>query len=203
MRHRRGPFAGSLVAWALVCAPLPFASASIVSGPAVEVGKPQGGYVGTLQVAPLHGAAGAPFTVRAEGLPANEEFQLVWRTVTGAWKVTESEYKGREFVPIAYEMARVASDASGRLEASFVTPEDFGFYHDIVLQQNGRLFTQVAYAIDMTVDISPESGPVGTPIQVEIKGIGYRSLERSWHLLYDNSYTGWASAVTTRHGTRR
>jgi len=151
-----------------------------------------------MRVAPLHGAAGAPFTVSAEGLPANEEFQLLWRTVTGAWKVTEAEYKGREFVPVAYEMARVKSDATGRLEARFVTPEDFGFYHDIVLQQDGRLFTQVAYAIDMTVDISPESGPVGTPINVEIKGIGYRSLERSWHLLYDNGYTGWASAVTTR-----
>jgi hypothetical protein len=167
-------------------------------GALVEVGTPQGGYVGTMNVAPLHGAAGAPFEVTVEGLPPNETFQLIWRTVTGQWKVTESEYKGREFTPADYEMGRVSSDAHGRLAARFVTPEDFGFVHDIVLQKDGRLYTQVAYTVDMTVEITPENGPAGTPINVDIKGIGYRDLERSWNVLYDNRFTGWASSVTTQ-----
>ena len=64
--------------------------------------------------------------------------------------------QGREFVPVAYEMARVRSDAAGRLQATFKTPEDFGFVHDIVLQQGDRLMTQVAYSIDMSVEISPK-----------------------------------------------
>jgi hypothetical protein len=38
---------------------------------------------------------------------------------------------------------------------------------------------------------------VGTPITVEVKGIGWRPLENSWMLLYDNNFTGWISAVTT------
>jgi hypothetical protein len=74
--------------------------------------------------------------------------------------------------------------------------------HDIVLQQNGRLFTQTGFSIDMTVEISPKSGPVGTPIAVEAKGIGWRSLVNSWDLLYDNNFTGWISSVTT-HGSAR
>ena len=49
----------------------------------------------------------------------------------------------------------------------------------------------------MTVTISPESGPVGTPITVDVKGIGWRQLFNSWVLLYDNNFTGWISAVTT------
>ena len=197
MRTHFGPLAGSLSVIIFLFAPTASASGF---GAEVEIGRPQGGYVGTMRVSPLHGEIGAPFTVTAEGLPPHEEFQLVWRTVNGQWNVTDSEYNGREFVPAAYEMGVIRSDADGRLEATFETPEDFGFMHDIVLQQGERLFTQVAYSIDMTVEISPKNGSIGTPINVEIKGMGYRDLERSWHVFYDNRWTGWASAVTT-HGS--
>jgi len=171
-------------------------------GPEVAIGEPSGGYVGRLIVAPEHGPTGTPVTVTAQGLPAGEEFQLVWRTVDGAWKVTDAEYHGREYRAVAYEIAKAKTDQAGRLSANFVVPEDFGFMHDIVLQQSGRLFTQTGFSIDMAVEISPKSGPVGTPITVEVKGIGWRSLVNSWDLLYDNNFTGWISSVTT-HGSAR
>ena len=38
---------------------------------------------------------------------------------------------------------------------------------------------------------------MGTQIPVEIQGIGWRELEGSWVLVYDNKYTGFASAITT------
>ena len=171
-------------------------------GPEVAIGEPSGGYVGRLTVAPEHGPAGTPLTVTAEGLPAGEEFQLVWRTVDGAWKVTDAEYHGREYRAVAYEIAKAKTDQAGHLSATFVVPEDFGFMHDIVLQQGARLFTQTGFSIDMTVEISPKNGPVGTPITIEIKGIGWRSLVNSWDLLYDNNFTGWISSVAT-HGSAR
>ena len=198
-RSLRGP-ALAVFGLALLSVPPVAAGPASAFGPEVTVGRPRDGYVGTMRVAPLHGQAGAPFTITAEDLPPDQEFQLIWRTVNGQWNVTESEYQGREFVPVAYEMARVRSDADGRLRASFETPEDFGFLHDVVLQQGDRLMTQVGYSIDMSVEISPKSGPPGTLIAVDVKGIGYRDLERSWNLLYDNRFTGWVSAVTT-HGS--
>jgi hypothetical protein len=166
-------------------------------GPEAALAEPAGGYVGRLAVAPEHGPAGTPLNVTAEKLPPNQEFQLVWRTVKGSWKVANAEYHGRDYQPVAYEIARVRSDGSGRLSAAFVVPEDFGFSHDIVLQQGNRLLTQVGFSIDMTVKLSPEHGPPGTPITVEVKGIGWRQLFNSWVLLYDNNFTGWMSAVTT------
>src|SRR5215469_2395736 len=155
------------------------------------------GFVGRMVVSPEHGSPGAPVQVTAEGLPANTEFQLVWRTVRGSWKVGQGEYHGREYSPAAFEIAAVRSDAAGRLAVTFTVPEDFGFFHDVVLQQGERLFIQAGFAVDMSVTLSPESGPVGTPIMVEVKGIGWRPLESSWTLLYDNNFTGWISAVTT------
>src|SRR4029077_7779036 len=97
---------------------------------------------------------------------------------------------------------KAKTDQSGRLSAKFAVPEDFGFMHDIVLQQGGRLLTQTGFSIDMTVAHLPKSGPVGTPITVEVKGTGWRSLVNSWDLLYDNNFTGWISSVTM-HGSAR
>jgi len=132
------------------------------------------GFVGRMVVSPEHGSPGAPVQVTAEGLPANTEFQLVWRTVRGSWKVGQGEYHGREYTPAAFEIAAVRSDAAGRLAITFTVPEDFGFLHDVVLQQGERLFIQAGFAVDMSVTLSPESGPAGTPIKVEVKGIGWR-----------------------------
>jgi hypothetical protein len=166
-------------------------------GPETSLAKPSGGYVGRLRVAPEHGPAGTPLSISAEGLPAGQEFELVWRTVKGSWKVTDAEYHGREYLPIAYRIATLRTDQTGRASATFMAPDDYGFIHDIVLQRDGRLFTQTGFNLDMTVKISPESGPVGTPVTVEVRGIGWRNLQNSYVLLYDNNFAGWMSTVTT------
>jgi hypothetical protein len=191
-------FAFSLISLAILGHVSAFAAAPASAlGPEVPIAEPEDGFVGTMNVVPDSGPAGTPLTVAAEKLPPNQEFQLIWRTVKGQWKVADAEYHGRDYEPVAYQIARVRSDAGGRLTAQFVAPEDFGFGHDIVLQQPSRMFTQVGFSLDMTVKITPESGPVGTPITVEVKGIGWRSLFNSWDLLYDNHFTGWMSSVTT------
>jgi hypothetical protein len=201
MSCSRGRLAGLLYALVLLAlTPRVQADAAPAAslGPETTVGEPMDGYVGRLDVSPAHAPAGSPVTLTAERLPPGEEFQLVWATAIGTWKVTDAEYHGREFTPVGYEIARAKTDPAGRLTVSFIAPEDYGSVHDIVLQQGSRLFTKVGFNLDMTVEISPTSGPVGTPIRVDIKGIGYRSFYNSWHLIYDNSFTGWISSVTTK-----
>jgi hypothetical protein len=135
-------------------------------------------------------------------MPAGQDIQLILNTVNGRWNVADGEYHGRSFDPVAYRIATAKSDASGAFTATFVAPDDFGFMHDIVAQQGSRLLTQTAFSIDMTIAMTPSSGPVGTPIELEIKGIGWRPLQASEMLLYDNRYTGWMSSITT-HGSAR
>src|ERR1051325_5247522 len=50
--------------------------------------------------------------------------------------------------------------------------------------------------------VGATSGPIGSPIAIEVQGIGWRELEGSWVLLYDNKFTGFMSAITTQ-GTAR
>ena len=157
----------SLVSLALMSQTPAVAAPAASLGPETVVGEPRGGYVGRLDISPKHAPAGSPVTLSAEGLPPGQEFELVWLTADGAWKVTDSEYKGREFTPVAYRIAKTKTDQTGRLSTTFVAPDDYGFMHDIVLQQGDRLLTQAGFNLDMTVEISPKSGPPGTPITVE------------------------------------
>ena len=78
---------------------------------------PAQGFIGHMKVSPEHGPVGAPVRVTADGLPANTEFQLVWRTGKGSWKVTGATYHGRDYQPVAYEIAVVRTDAPGKLAA--------------------------------------------------------------------------------------
>ena len=68
-----------------VAAPAPFSL-----GTEVGVSKPRDGYVGRMDVSPEHGPAGTPVTVTAEGLPPGQEFQVVWVTYNGEWKVADA-----------------------------------------------------------------------------------------------------------------
>ena len=120
-------------------------------GPQVTLAVPSGGFVGRLSVAPAHAPVGAPVTVSGQGFPPDQEFDLAWRTVNGSWKAGDGVYLGRDFQPVAYRIAPVRSDKAGTFTATFAAPEDFGFGHDIVLQQGDRLFTQTAFDIDMIV----------------------------------------------------
>jgi hypothetical protein len=203
---RRAGWACAFVAALVMSQPpsmaTPPAPAAAALGPKVAIGEPANGYVGRLAASPSHGPAGTPVTLSAEGLPPRQEFQLVWSTALGEWQVADAEYHGREFTPVAYEIARAVTDEAGHLAAHFAAPEDYGFLHDIVLQQGGRLFTQIGFNLDMTVEISPKSGPPGTPITISAKGIGYRSLYNSWDVIYDNNFTGWMSSVTTGGSAR-
>ncbi|HVB17178.1 MAG TPA: hypothetical protein VNF04_11625 [Stellaceae bacterium] len=199
--HRRFSSAAVCVA-VLTIAGSAAAAAPLASalGPEAVTAQPAGGFVGTLSVVPAHAPEGTPIAVTASGLPPDESFDLVWRTVTGSWKAADGEYHGRNYQPVGYRVATVRSDAGGKLAARFIAPEDFGFGHDIVLQQGAREFTQAGFSLDMTVKMSPQSGPPGTPVTLDIKGIGWRQLENSWMLVYDNNFTGWISAVST-HGS--
>src|SRR5258708_25015182 len=171
-------------------------------GPTAPFAEPSGGFVGQLRVTPAHGPVGPPITVTGTGFPAGQDLDLVWATVTGSWKVSTAEYFGREYRHAAYRIATVKRDAAGRVDATFVAPDDFGFQHDVIIQQGSRLLTKDAFSIDMTVKVLADNVPVGTPIPIEVQGIGWRELEGSWVMLYDNRFNGWISTVTT-NGTAR
>lgn len=183
----------------------PKAQAPAAAPAASEAGKPSLAPfipVGKFAIEPRTAPWGALVTASATGMAPNTGYDVLWADVTGKWKLSEDGWlhKGREFTTSFVKLASPKTDGAGAFEATFKVPEGFGFLHDVLVNKAGTTETvnKFGFNVEMTASITPASGPVGTPINIEVKGIGTQPLQNSWLLSYDNKFTGWLSAVTTR-----
>ena len=46
--------------------------------------------------------------------------------------------------------------------------------------------------------MTPASGPIGTPIELRVKGLGWRTMENTWVVIWDNRGLGFVTAAGTR-----
>lgn len=161
--------------------------------------QPAPSFVGTFAVSPTSGPIGTIVTATGSGFTPNTALDVAWEDTTGSWLVdlVEGTYSGREYVTEPKVIETVTTDSAGAFEMSFEVPADFGWTHNITVHDGDTVLNRAGFKVDMEMSISPTSGPVGTPITLEVRGMGYAYLENSWQLSYDNSYTGWLSSVTT------
>ena len=159
-------------------------------------------YVGSMELVPNRGLPGTVVSVTGQDLAAGQTYALTWSSAEGSWDIrgdAGEEYHGRVFTPTVMPLGSVTADGAGSFAATFEVPEDFGFVHDVRLVDSaGVIRNQAAFVVDMQVTISPDSGPPGTPITIRVSGLGRDALEGNRQILYDNRYTGWLSAVTTK-----
>lgn len=174
-------------------------SSSAAPDPAPSAGADAFTPVGSFALSPESGPWGTTVTASAAGLSPNTTYEIGWGTVEGRWLLSDdrSEFVGREFSSAARTLRSVVTDADGAFNEQFTVPEDFGYQHDVLVMKDGEVVNKSAFNVVMEVVISPTSGPVGTPITVEVRGIGWRPYESSFQLNWDNSYAGWISGVTT------
>ena len=159
-------------------------------------------YVGSMALEPSNGLPGTTVTVSGQGFTPGQTFDLTWSSADGSWNIqgdAGEEYHGRVFTPTVVLLGSVTAGGDGTVAATFDVPDDFGFSHDVrLVDPEGVVRNQAAFVVDMQVTISPESGPPGTPITIRVSGLGLEALEGNRQILYDNRYTGWLSAVTTK-----
>src|ERR1700677_708988 len=184
------PLAVLTAAVALCCA--------AVSGATAQGGGPR------LVFAPIGAKTGTPVIARANGLPPNARFALVWRSASPSWRVEGPKFYGIVAPESARTLLVATSDAAGALTARFTVPEDFGYIHDVELhpESGGTLIAHQGFTVIPHMTMEPASGPPGTPITITFTGGGYRFYQAVWHLLYDGAQTGWLSGMTTA-GTAR
>lgn len=170
----------------------PSSVASIAPSPSITAK-----YVGQFSISPGHAPAGSTITGTGSGFNPNTDLDLVWQGFTGAWKTGNGNYDGRDFQPVLQPLTKAKTDAAGNFQSSFTVPSGFGFEHDVLVQNGTVIQNKSNFNVDMQVAFSPSSGPGGTPISIDAKGIGWKSLENSWMVLYDNKFSGWISSVST------
>jgi len=139
--------------------------------------------------------------VSGTDFPSGEHYDLVWHTVDGSWDIRgdrQEEYHGRIFNELEYTIAEADTDAQGSFSTAFTVPDDYGFNHNITLENDGKVLNRLGLSIEPSATIEPLSGPVGTPIIIKMTGVGWQKMENSWTLMYDNKYVGVLTSVTTQ-----
>jgi len=123
----------------------------------------------------------------ANGLPVGKTVDLEWGTVTGGWVVADSyHFRGKKYSETTTPLGPFPVDAGGRLNARFVVPEDYGGVHEVIARIDGKPVAQSAVNVTQTFALTPTSGPAGTPIELKVTGLGWRTMESTWVVNWDN-----------------
>lgn len=180
------------------------APSQAANAPADEASPAPIDYVGEFALTPSEGPIGSLVRAQGSGFDANASLRLVWQAFRGAWKTddTPQNFKGREYQEELLPLGEVQTDADGSFSTSFTVLDGFGFAHDVRVIQDDVVRNQSSFSVEMRVSVTPKSGPIGTPITIDVEGIGITPLTHSWLLTYDNRFTGWLSAVTTEGRAR-
>ena len=90
------------------------------------------------------------------------------------------------------------TNAKGSFTVSLKVPQDWGGLHDIYAVVNGVEESHGGFITLRTVTVTPQSGPVGTPITITYSGLGDSLYTGGASLLWDNHYVGEMMANWTR-----
>ena len=135
----------------------------------------------------------------AEGLPPNRKVNLLWGTVDGGWVIEDyAHFRGKKFTETRKPLAQADVDGGGRLSTRFTIPDDYGGVHEVFVTDGDTTIAQGGIEVGQTFELHPAEGPVGTMIELRAKGFGWRTLESTWVVNWDNQEVGWVSATSTR-----
>jgi hypothetical protein len=132
-------------------------------------------------------------------LPAGKTVELTWDTVTGGWVIEDYyHFRGKKYSKATTSLGQFSVDRQGALDARFDIPEDYGGVHDVIALIGGKPVAQGGIEVTQSFELSPTSGPIGTPVELRVKGLGWRTMESTWVVNWDNNLIGFVSAAGTK-----
>src|SRR5205823_13233860 len=77
---------------------------------------------------------------------------------------------------------------------------DLGGLHGLALRDGEKTVALAHFVIETSiVGMTPASGPVGTPVTIHLKGVGWTEYDNIYVATYDNAYMGYACGFNS-HG---
>ena len=148
----------------------------------------------------LQASVGTKVTLTGTEFPSDTDVALTWKTFDGSFLLEQEEvvFVGPRYEERIVDLGTVTTSSTGAFEFSFNVPEDFGGSHDIVARVEDEFATKMGFTVQPSFSVSAMSGPIGMPLEITAKGLGYRTQLGLWQVSWDNGFTGYLTAVTTR-----
>jgi hypothetical protein len=87
----------------------------------------------------------------------------------------------------------------GQIDFPIVIPDDLGRLHGLALRNGEKTVALDSLFIETSiVSMTPTSGPVGTPITIHVKGVGWTEYDNIYVSTFDNAYMGYACGFNSR-----
>jgi hypothetical protein len=145
------------------------------------------------RITPTQGPVNTRASLTVTGLPPNAPVSLMWGTQEG------NRVSGDGFAPLENELAKVSAGADGRITMPLSIPEDLGGLHTISIRSGEATLARAFFVVETSiVGMSPASGPVGTPVTIHLKGVGWTDYDNIYVATYDNAYMGYACGFNSQ-----
>jgi hypothetical protein len=145
------------------------------------------------KITPTQGPVNTKASLNVTGLPANTPVSLVWGSYEG------NRVSGNGFDSVEDELTKVTTTADGRIAMPVTIPEDLGGRHALLVRAGDKTLATAYFVIETSiVSMTPMSGPVGTPVTIHLKGVGWTEYDNIYVATYDNAYMGYACGFNTR-----
>jgi len=144
-----------------------------------------------LSVTPTSGQPGTEAVIEGRNFPADTAVDLVWYTNEGI------PFAGVEVTPAPRPeyLPTVVTDSEGAFEVDITVPTDIGATKPIAAEIDGRLVATTGFVMQPKIEsFSPQSGPAGTEIEIDISGWGWTRYESTPYIVYDNRPLGYICA---------
>ena len=147
-----------------------------------------------LSITPSCGQPGTTAVITGTNFPANARVNLIWYRHEG------HEPRGTDSTPDPKISPRpkpgvlptVQSDANGEFEVEVEIPRDIGSTRPITARVGGQEVAVTGFMMQPSIErFEPTSGPAGTPIEIELSGIGWTNYENAPMFVYDNDPLGY------------
>jgi hypothetical protein len=147
---------------------------------------------GQLVATPAFSGVNEPVTVHGEGFAPGENLKLYWSRVVG------NRMTGRGWQEATDVIAEGRADIQGRAEFRFNAPDDLGGSHTLTVESTRGKQSGNFWIKPTALPLDVGRGPVGTTFRIHLKGVGWSETANIVHVVYDNSYIGYACAFNSQ-----
>lgn len=158
---------------------------------------------GKLTLDKVEGRIGDEVHLTAESLEPNEALKVIYMDMEGSYSLRDNySFIGTIYDQVEIELTEGTADEDGNWSGTITIPDGFGDDHDIYIYQNDKKVAKANFFVETVFTMSPESGPIGTEIEIIGEGLSWKMYGSIWHLNYDNSYTGMITGISTNGKAR-